>query len=72
MTAPTSSRPLLIRMHPNDNVNTVLAMPDVDRQFDGFGVEDGGGKPEQYGQFTRTEIAKWAKVAKDAKVSIES
>jgi hypothetical protein len=28
--------------------------------------------PEQYAQFTRTEIAKWAKVAKDAKVSLES
>jgi hypothetical protein len=44
----------------------------VQRQFDGFGVEDGGGSAERYAEFTRNEIAKWARVAKDAKVSMDS
>ena len=56
----------------NADVNTVLAMPDVDQKLDGFGVEDGGGSAERYAQFTRTEIAKWAQVARDAKVTLDS
>jgi tripartite-type tricarboxylate transporter receptor subunit TctC len=56
----------------NTDVNTVLAMPDVDAKLDAFGVEDGGGSAERYAQFTRNEIAKWAKVARDAKVTIDS
>ena len=56
----------------NDDVNAVLAMADVQAKFETFGVEDGGGSSERYAQFTRTEIAKWARVARDAKVSIES
>jgi tripartite-type tricarboxylate transporter receptor subunit TctC len=56
----------------NEDVNAVLAMADVDAKLDTFGVEDGGGSAERYAQFTRTEIAKWARVAKDAKVSIDS
>jgi tripartite-type tricarboxylate transporter receptor subunit TctC len=56
----------------NEDVNKVLAMPDVDEKFDTFGVEDGGGSVERYGEFIRVEIAKWAKVAKDAKVSIDT
>lgn len=56
----------------NQDVNTVLAMPDVREKFDGFGVEDGGGTVARYTQFTRTEIAKWAQVAKEAKVTIDS
>lgn len=64
--------PVALARRINADVNNVLAMPDVVRQFDGFGVEDGGGTLEQYAQFTRTEIEKWAKVAKDAKVSLES
>jgi hypothetical protein len=46
-------------------------MADVQEKFEGFGVEDGGGTVERYAEFTRTELAKWAKVAKDAKVSID-
>ena len=56
----------------NEDVNAVLAMADVDAKLDTFGVEDGGGSSERYAQFTRNEIAKWARVAKDAKVSIDS
>ncbi len=56
----------------NQDVNTVLAMADVQEKFEGFGVEDGGGPVERYSSFTRSEIAKWAKVAKDAKVTIDA
>ncbi|WP_137893447.1 tripartite tricarboxylate transporter substrate binding protein [Ramlibacter sp. 2FC] len=56
----------------NEDVNKVLAMPDVDEKFDTFGVEDGGGSVERYAQFTHAELVKWAKVAKDAKVSIDA
>ena len=56
----------------NQDVNTVLAMADVQEKFQGFGVEDGGGSVERYGDFVRTELAKWARVARDAKVTIDS
>lgn len=55
----------------NQDVNAVLAMADVQEKFEGFGVEDGGGPVDAYSSFTHSEIAKWAKVAKDAKVSID-
>ena len=56
----------------NQDVNIILAMADVQEKFEGFGVEDGGGSVERYAEFTRTELAKWAKVAKDAKVSVDA
>jgi len=56
----------------NQDINTVLAMTDVQEKFQGFGVEDGGGSVERYGDFIRSELAKWARVARDAKVSIDS
>ena len=55
----------------NQDVNAVLAMADVGQKFDTFGVEDGGGTPEQFAQFTSAEIAKWAKVAKEANVTMD-
>jgi tripartite-type tricarboxylate transporter receptor subunit TctC len=71
LSAPAKLSPALAQRI-NADVNQVLAMADVDRQLDGFGVEDGGGSVERYAEFTRSEIAKWAKVAKEAKVSIDS
>jgi len=55
----------------NRDVNTVLAMPDVQEKLDTYGAEDGGGSREKFRQFIATEIAKWAKVVKDGKVKIE-
>jgi tripartite-type tricarboxylate transporter receptor subunit TctC len=56
----------------NRDVNTILAMPDVQEKLDTYGAEDGGGSPERFKQFIDTEIVKWAKVVKDGKVSVET
>ncbi|HUG22698.1 tripartite tricarboxylate transporter substrate binding protein [Piscinibacter sp.] len=55
----------------NQDVNAVLGMADVQRQLEVFGVEDGGGTAEDFAKFQSAEIAKWAKVAKEAKVTID-
>jgi len=56
----------------NADVNTVLAMPDVQERLDSFGAEDGGGTTEKFSQFIDSEIAKWTKVVKDAQVRVDS
>jgi tripartite-type tricarboxylate transporter receptor subunit TctC len=61
--------PIAARM--NKDINTVLAMADVREKFDAFGVEDGGGSSEKFAELVRSEIAKWAKVAKEANVRVD-
>ncbi|MGZ5237852.1 MAG: tripartite tricarboxylate transporter substrate binding protein, partial [Caldimonas sp.] len=56
----------------NADANTVLAMPDVQDKMDAYGAEDGGGSTEKFATFIHTEIAKWAKVVKDADVKVDS
>jgi tripartite-type tricarboxylate transporter receptor subunit TctC len=56
----------------NRDVNTVLAIPDVQERLDTYGAEDGGGSTEKFAQFIQTEIAKWAKVVKEGNVKVES
>jgi tripartite-type tricarboxylate transporter receptor subunit TctC len=64
--------PLAITQKVNADVNTVLAMPDVQEKLDTYGAEDGGGSADKFAGFIRTEIAKWAKVVKDADVKVDS
>ena len=64
--------PAAIAQKVNRDVNTVLAMPDVQEKLDTYGAEDGGGSIEKFAQFIQTEIAKWAKVVKDGNVKVES
>ena len=64
--------PLAITQKVNADVNTVLAMPDVQEKLDTYGAEDGGGSADKFATFIRTEIAKWAKVVKDADVKVDS
>ena len=56
----------------NRDVNTILAMPDVQERLDTYGAEDGGGSSEKFAQFIRSEITKWAKVVKDGNVKVDS
>jgi tripartite-type tricarboxylate transporter receptor subunit TctC len=56
----------------NQDVNQILAMPDVQEKLDTYGAEDGGGSTEKFAQFIRTETVKWAKVVKEGNVKVES
>jgi tripartite-type tricarboxylate transporter receptor subunit TctC len=55
----------------NEDVNKVLAMPDVMEKLDQYGAEDGGGSAQKFSEFMHTEQVKWAKVIRDAKVTAE-
>ena len=55
----------------NRDVNTVLAMADVQEKMDTYGAEDGGGSREKFRQFIAAEITKWGKVVKDGNVKVE-
>lgn len=55
----------------NDDVNKVLAMPDVMERLDQYGAEDGGGSAEKFAELMRNEKQAWAKVIKEAKVTTE-
>jgi tripartite-type tricarboxylate transporter receptor subunit TctC len=63
--------PAPIAQKMNQDINTVLAMAEVREKFDAFGVEDGGGSPQQFAKLVSTEIAKWGKVAKEANVRVD-
>src|SRR5688500_5237346 len=58
--------PPAIAQKVNRDVNTVLALPDVQEKLDTYGAEDGGGSQEKFAQFIRSEQAKRGKVVKDA------
>ncbi len=64
--------PQLIAKRMNEDINKVMQMPDVMEKFEQYGAEDGGGSPERFGEFIKSEQVKWAKVIKDAKVSVEA
>jgi len=53
----------------NEDINRVMAMPDVMDKFEQYGAEDGGGSTERFAEFIKTEQAKWAKVIKEARVT---
>jgi tripartite-type tricarboxylate transporter receptor subunit TctC len=49
----------------------VLKTPDMKHRFEQFGAEPGGMPPEQFAVFIRSETAKWAKVVKESKATID-
>jgi tripartite-type tricarboxylate transporter receptor subunit TctC len=63
--------PAPIAQKMNADIQAALALPDLREKFDAFGVEDGGGTPDQFAQLVRAETVKWAKVAKEANVRVD-
>lgn len=55
----------------NAEINKALSAPDVRQRLQEAGIEVGGGTPQQFGSFIQSEMAKWAKVAKDADIQPE-
>ncbi len=56
----------------NEDINKVLAMPDVQEKMEQYGAEDGGGSTEKFASFIKAEQVKWAQVAADAKVRADA
>ena len=49
----------------------ILQLPDVSRRISELGAEPVGGTPQQFTELIKSEIAKWAKVIKDANVELQ-
>ncbi|MEW6334373.1 MAG: tripartite tricarboxylate transporter substrate binding protein [Thermodesulfobacteriota bacterium] len=70
MFAPAKTpRPIIKRLHAE--VVKSLQSPAVRQSLAGQGAEPVGSTPEEYDAFVRSEIAKWAKVCKDAGIQPE-
>ena len=62
--------PMVQRM--SEDINRVLALPDIAQRLDEFGVEDAGGSPEKFGAFIASEYAKWGRIVKEAGVRADA
>ena len=55
----------------NHGMQQVLDMPDVRARITAMGILPVGGSPQDLARFLHSEIAKWAKIAKEAHVTAE-
>jgi tripartite-type tricarboxylate transporter receptor subunit TctC len=62
-------RPVLDRWH--QDVAKAIALPDVRERLQQLAAEPGGMPPEAFGAYIRTELARMAKLVKDAQVRSE-
>jgi tripartite-type tricarboxylate transporter receptor subunit TctC len=55
----------------NAELLKALALPDVRERVSAAGLEPFGGSPEEFGAFVKKDLARWAKVIKDAAIQPE-
>jgi tripartite-type tricarboxylate transporter receptor subunit TctC len=49
----------------------IIALPDVKEKMFSLGMDVAGGTPEEFGTLVKSDIAKWAKVIRDAGIKAE-
>lgn len=52
----------------NRDINEIVSRPDVQKAIIGSGSEPEGGTPEEFASFIKADIAKWAKVIREARL----
>jgi tripartite-type tricarboxylate transporter receptor subunit TctC len=55
----------------NAELLKVIAAPDVKERMSGLGMEVAGGTPEEFGALVKSDIAKWAKVIREAGIRMQ-
>jgi tripartite-type tricarboxylate transporter receptor subunit TctC len=61
--------PVIARLH--GEMVKALQLAEVRERIAGFGFEPVGNSPEEFGEFVRTDIARWAKVAKESGARVD-
>jgi tripartite-type tricarboxylate transporter receptor subunit TctC len=62
-------KPIVAKL--NGEIVRIVALPDTQERLSGHGMIPGGGTPEDLGAFLKAEIAKWAKLIKEAGIRIQ-
>jgi tripartite-type tricarboxylate transporter receptor subunit TctC len=62
-------KPVIDRLH--REIVIALRSPEIERRLLADGSEIGGGSPEAFGAYIRSEIAKWTRVVKEAGIKVE-
>ena len=60
---------VIAKLH--DEITRALRIPEVRERIAGFGFEPVGNSPEEFGEFVKADIARWAKVAKESGARID-
>ena len=55
----------------NTELLRIIALPDVKDKMLGLGMDIAGGTPEEFGALVKSDIAKWAKVIREAGIQAE-
>jgi tripartite-type tricarboxylate transporter receptor subunit TctC len=62
-------KPVVAKLH--DVIVGAMKQPAVLERMAGFGFEPVGNTPEQFGEFVKADIARWARVVKDSGARVE-
>jgi tripartite-type tricarboxylate transporter receptor subunit TctC len=62
--------PVAMASRMSDDINKVLAMPDVAEKLQGYSAEGGGGSMQKFAEFMAEEQDRWGKVIREAKVTL--
>jgi tripartite-type tricarboxylate transporter receptor subunit TctC len=65
--APAGTPPAIVQRM-NQELATIIATPEIKARMEGLGLEYQPNSPEQFAEFGRKELVKWAKIVKDGNV----